>query len=137
MSDNIFEKAARSKLRFPSVRGELSVEQLWELPLMAKTEFDLDSVAKEVNSALREVTSESFVQASSPKQPELELKLEIVKHVIATRQAEKLEASKRAERLAERAKLIDLLGEKHDDELKGLTKEQLKARINELDGVPA
>ena len=45
---SIFEQASRLKLRFASVKGELTIEHLWGLPLQSKTSFDLDTVAKAV-----------------------------------------------------------------------------------------
>ena len=56
MSDiNIFEQASRAKLRFDSVKGQLVTEQLWDLPLQSKTNFDLDTVAKGISGALLSV----------------------------------------------------------------------------------
>ena len=40
MSNNIFEYATRSKLRFQSSHGVLTVEQLWEVPLRSKAGDD-------------------------------------------------------------------------------------------------
>ena len=33
---NLFEKATRKAFRFPTVKGEITVEQLWQLPLLAR-----------------------------------------------------------------------------------------------------
>jgi hypothetical protein len=129
----IFEQASRGKVRFPSDRGDLTVEQLWDLPLQAKNGFDLDSVAKDVNCQLKAVTEESFVNiGTNPAKPALELKLDIVKHIIATRIAENEAARTKAERLTEKRRLVELLGDKNDEELKGLSKEELTARIAAL-----
>lgn len=44
---DIFEIASRRKYRFPSAIGELTVEQLWDLPLTdPKRGATLDNVAK-------------------------------------------------------------------------------------------
>ena len=43
---NIFEYAARSKIRFQSTKGELTVEQLWDVPLRSRDDFNLNAVAK-------------------------------------------------------------------------------------------
>jgi hypothetical protein len=129
----MFEQATRSKIRFPSNKGELSVEQIWDLPLESKTGFDLDSVAKAINSQLKSVTEESFVATTtSPAKSRLTLQLDIVKHVIATKIAENKAARDRAANAAERNKLLDILGTKEDEELKGLTKEELLKRIEAL-----
>lgn len=132
---NIFEQASRAKTRFSSLIGDLTVEQLWDLPLKAKSGLDLDSVAKEVNAQLKAVSEESFVNTSTnPAKGSLELAMDVVKHVIAVRLQENEEARNKAARTAKRQKLIDALGNKQDEELKGMSKEQLLARIAELDG---
>jgi hypothetical protein len=131
---NIFEQASRAKTRFPSIRGDLTVEQLWGMPLQAKTGFDLDSVAKEVNAQLKAVSEESFVSTSTnPAKGSLELAMGVVKHVIAVRLQENEEARNKAALAAERQRLIGALGNKQDEELNGMSKEQLLARIAELD----
>lgn len=132
---NIFELAARKKLRFPTNKGDITVEQLWDLPLQSKTLFDLDTVAKTVNSLLKSVTEDSFVSTTaSPVKSQYELQLEIVKHVIATRLAENEAARVKAARAEELQKLTGILADKQDAALKELTPEQIKARIAELQG---
>lgn len=130
---NIFERASQQKLRFPSVKGELTTEQLWDLPLQSKNQFDLDTVAKTVNNELKNVTEESFVATTtSPAKTILELKFEIVKHVIAVRIATNAAARYQAARKAEKDKLIGILADKQDEALKGLTPEEIQARIAAL-----
>lgn len=130
----IFEQASRQKLRFPSNRGELMTEQLWDLPLQSKGGFDLDSVAKAVNAQLKSVTEESFVSnGSNPAKVKLTLMLDVVKHIIAVKLAENEAARNKAANAAERQKLLDALGDKQTEELKGMSKDQLLARIAELD----
>ena len=47
-TENLFEMATRSKLRFPSTKGELSVEDLWDL-----SDKDLDVVYKNLKLNLQ------------------------------------------------------------------------------------
>ncbi len=132
---NIFEQATRQALRFSSNRGELSTEQLWDLPLTSRQGFDLDSVAKEVNQRLKSVTEESFVvKTTNPEKDSLELKLEVLKHIIAAKQAEADARRNAAERAAERQKLYDILAEKQDSALKDLSVEDIQKRLAELQG---
>ncbi len=130
---NIFETASRQAVRFVSNRGELTTEQLWDLPLQSKSGFDLDSVAKAVNMALKATTEESFVAtARNPMKEGLELKLEIVKHIIAIRIQENADKQAAAGRAAEREKLLGILGEKQDEALKNLTPDEIQARLDAL-----
>ena len=131
---NIYKQAAVQKLRFESVKGLLTVEQLFELPLTSKQGFDLDSVAKGINAKLKAHGEESFVDTAgtNPAATELRLKLEIVKDVIAHRQDELARLRDAASRKAQKDRLTDLLAEKEDEALKALSPEELRKRIAEL-----
>lgn len=130
---NIFEQATRKALRFPSNRGELSVEQLWSLPLTSKSGFDLDSVARSVNGMLKSVTEDSFVTTrENPAKSSYELQLDVVKHVIAVKLAEEAENKAASTRRARKAQLMELLAQKEQEELKGKTKEEILAEIEAL-----
>ncbi|GIJ09746.1 hypothetical protein ACFFMR_02870 [Micromonospora andamanensis] len=129
----IFEKATREKFRYPSTKGLLTTEQLWELPLTAKSGFSLDDVAKAVNAELKAVDTESFVATeTNPAKATLETKLEVVKHVIAIRIAEDQAAKAAAAKKLEKEKLLAVLGRKQDAVLENLTEAELLARINNL-----
>ncbi|MFY1687421.1 hypothetical protein [Plantactinospora sp. WMMB782] len=129
----IFEKATREKFRYPSAKGLLTTEQLWELPLTAKSGFSLDDVAKAVNAELKAIDTESFVATeTNPAKAALETKLEVVKHVIAIRIAEDQAAKAAAAKKLEKEKLVAALGRKQDAALENLTEAELLARINNL-----
>jgi hypothetical protein len=129
----IFEKATQEKFRYPSSKGLLTTEQLWDLPLTAKSGFSLDDVAKAVNAELKAIDTESFVATeTNPAKATLETKLEVVKHVIAIRLAEDQAAKAAAARKLEKEKLLAVLGRKQDAVLENLTEAELVARINNL-----
>jgi len=129
----IFEKATQEKFRYPSTKGLLTTEQLWELPLTAKSGFSLDDVAKAVNAELKAIATESFVATeTNPAKATLETKLEVVKHVIAIRLAEDQAAKAAAAKKLEKEKLLAVLGRKQDAVLENLTEADLLARINNL-----
>lgn len=130
---NLFETAARKKFRFNSVQGMLTVELLWDLPLTSKTRACLDDVAKDVNGELKLETEESFVETkTSARKVELQMKLDLVKHIIATKQQENAEALKKEERKEQREKLARLIADKKDETLKGMSEEQLVAELAKL-----
>lgn len=132
---NLFEQATRRKLRFPSPRGPLTVEQLWDLPLQSKAspEFSLDAVARAVNADLKATAEESFVapEANSANSTQ-QLMLDIVKHVIAVRIADNKAAESLSAKRAERQKLLGLLEKRKDEALESLTPEQIEARLAAL-----
>ncbi len=50
---SMFEQAARKQYRYPTTRGFVTTEQLWEMPLQSKTGFDLDTTARTINANLK------------------------------------------------------------------------------------
>lgn len=131
---NIFEQATRYAFRFESARGELMTEQMWDLPLQSKNGFDLDNIAKAINAKLKAAEEESFVSTKrNDVTAQLEVKLEIVKHIIAVRLAESAARQNAAARSAERARLVEALAHKQEEQLKTLSVEEIQARMAALD----
>ena len=131
---NLFEYASRNKLRFASVKGEITTEQLWDVPLRSRDDFNLDAVAKNANKVFKVATEESFVNMEpKPEHVRLEVALEVVKYVIAVKIAEEAAATKRAENKAEKEVLLKILAEKQEGKLSNLTEAELRKRIKALD----
>jgi hypothetical protein len=134
MTTNMFEYATRNKIRFASPRGELTVEQLWDVPLRSRDDFNLDTVAKAANRSLKALTEESFVETKrTPAHTRAELVLDIVRFVIETKANEENEAKTRAERKIEKEKLLGILAEKQAGKLSELSEKELQKRIRDLD----
>ena len=132
---NVFENATRYAFRFQSVRGLLTTENLWDMPLLAKTGFDLNSVAKTVNEELKAMTEENFVNvASDVNRTSAEERLEIVKHIIKVRMDENTARVNAATRKAEIQKLEGVLVKKQDSAMEELSTEAITARLAELRG---
>jgi len=134
MSMNLFEYATRSKLRFASVRGELTVEQLWDVPLRTRDDFNLNSIAKAASKAWKEISEESFVEtARTPEHARREMALETVKYVIEVKLAEEAADKKRADNKLEKEKLLKILAEKQEGKLSELSERELQKRIAALE----
>jgi hypothetical protein len=134
MSESLFERATRLKLRFATGKGELMVEDLWDIPLTSSTgRTCLDSIALELNSAVNPGVPMSFVNTEMTKVDEYTTtSFEIVKHVIAVRIAEnraKLEASDRAEK---KQRLLGLIAKKEDEKLADTPLDDLKKMVEAL-----
>lgn len=130
---SLFEKASRLKLRFPSVKGPLTAEQLWDLPLTSANGPSLDGVAKAANANLKAVTEESFVATSTnPEKTQYELQLEIAKHIIAVKQEEAATRLAAADRAEQRERLRQILRDKKDKSLENLTEAELEAKLDAL-----
>ncbi|MFI5297262.1 MAG: hypothetical protein ACHREM_04125 [Polyangiales bacterium] len=133
MIENIFEFATRNKIRFASVRGEITVEQLWDTPLRSSDNFNLDAIAKAANKTWKDATEESFVSsARTPAHDRLEATLEVVKRVIEVKLADEEATKKRADNRVEKEKLLKILAEKQDGKLSDLSEKELQRRINAL-----
>lgn len=130
---NIFEQASRASLTFSSARGVLSTDELWSLPLQAKSGFDLDNLAKGVSRELKAMDEESFVETNTnPAKGLASLRLEILKHVIASKQEENLARKNAAANAEMRERLLGALADKQEDELKNLSKEEILAQLAKL-----
>lgn len=132
---NLFEVATRNQFRFPSNKGELTVEQLWDLDLKSRNGFDLDSVAKQVNKELKSETEESFVNVTpNPKKKPLEQKLELVKYIIEVKMEDEKKAKERIARKEKREKLMAAIANKQDTALQTASLEELQRELASLEG---
>lgn len=131
---NLFEKATKNKFRYPSSVGELSTEQLWELPLLAPraNQPDLDKVAQVLSIKIRELPEESFVRkGTNVNRQRLSDCLEVVKHIIAHKQAAEQEAENRIAIQQRKEKLREILERRQDDALEKLSEEEIKKLLAE------
>ncbi|HNB53118.1 MAG TPA: hypothetical protein PK530_14305 [Anaerolineales bacterium] len=130
----MFEQALRLKLRFPSPQGNLTVEDLWDLPLTSTrpNTANLNNIAKAVSRLLKAESEEDFVNPRSGVNETLQLSLDIVKHIIAVRQAENEATRLRAERTEKKAKLLELIARKQDQALEGKPLEELQQMVASL-----
>lgn len=127
----LFIKAARQAWRFPSIKGLLTTEQLWQLPLQSRDNFDLDNVAKSVNAEVKKQEEESFVTPAKTDDTSRE-KLELVRYVISVKISEREAASSAKARAEEKQKLLSILATKQAAALESLSEEDIQKRLAEL-----
>lgn len=127
----MFEKASRLKVRFGSPQGNLSAEDLWDLPLTSTraNQANLNNIAKDVSRQLKSEGEEDFVNPKGVADEVLQLKLEIVKHVIQVRQAENETARVAADRKEKKVRLLELIQRKQDQALEGKPLEELQEML--------
>ena len=134
MIKNLFEYATRNKLRFASAKGELNIEQLWEVPLRSNDLFNLDAIARTANKAWKDATEESFVETKrTEKHVRLEAALDVVKFIIQYKMDAEEAAKKKADNKQRREKLIKALQEKQEGKLSALSERELLKQINDLE----
>jgi hypothetical protein len=126
MSD-LFERATRQKLRFETIAGNISVEDVWSLPL-SSGKVNLNDLAKALNKEIKTFEEEDFVnKTSNSKNEDIKLKFDIILHVIKY-QTEQAEAKERATLTLEKRRSIQALIEKKESQqLENLSIEELKA----------
>lgn len=133
MIKNIFEYASRNKLRFISTRGDLTSEQLWDVPLRSNDRFNLNEIAKYASAQVKGLEEENFVEKQrTTRHTEAETALEIVKHVINVKIEAEVVAAKRIENKRKKERLIAVLEEKQVGKLSELSERELKKQIAEL-----
>jgi hypothetical protein len=129
----MFEQAARLKVRYSTAKGQLTVEDLWDLPLTSTTgKANLNDIAKGLNRELKNADDEDFVNRATSTNTELALKFDIVKHIIAVRLAENEANSQAAERRVKKARLLELIAQKQDHELATKSLDELQTLANSL-----
>lgn len=132
---NLFETAVMKKYRFNSPVGQLSVEDLYDLPLTTTgSKASLDNVAKEINRQIKNTEEESFVTVSTKASTELRNKLDILKHIISVRITER-DAKKAAEQKKAQAQRIrEILANKQDEALMSKGADELEQLLKDLEG---
>ena len=131
----MYKFAVQSKLRFPSSKGDLTVEQLFDMPLKSNSGFDLDNVARNIFNDIKAIGEESFVDSNNnnPRKKLLENSLEIVKDVIATKQAENSLRLNKIKKTEERKKILDAMAAKKEQQLSQASLEELEAKLSALE----
>jgi len=129
-----FKNASRLKYRYETVKGDISTEDLWQLPVPltdnCKSEITLDIIAKTINKQIKAETEESFVSTKNKNVQLLETKLEIVKEVIRYKIAE---ANKKREEESQenlKSRVRAAMFNKQNQELESMSIEELTKLLN-------
>ena len=128
--------ALEQKWRFPSKRGPLTIEDLFDLPLTKNNGLNLDTVAIEINKQFQEKQgSTSFVESTTEKSAEikkLETMLEIVKTIIKQRQDEHEYKLNKAALDSKRKELQRLIDQKQNEAMASLSVDELQQQLDAL-----
>ncbi len=116
----MFEEAIINKYRYDSAKGKLTTEDLPDLPLTS-----LDDIAIKLDDELENHTK-SFITKVSKKDSLIKKKLDIVKYFIKLKLKEQEEAEKAAQLAEERQRIMEIIDEKRDDDLRSKSMTELK-----------
>lgn len=128
MEAKIYEQAIRSKMRFITNKGCLSMEDLWDLSLES-----LDALAIGYNNESKSSESGSFIGKKSTASEVAKLKFDIVKHIIDVKIAERDAAETAVEKKNQKQRILQLIADKEHSALAGKSKEELEQLLKDLD----
>lgn len=127
----MFEQASKMKLRFETERGYITTEDLWDIPLIGNG-LSLDNIAKFLNKKVKESEEESFVIKKSDVNDIVELKFNIVKHIISSKLADIEVNEKRLESKAKKEALMEAIENREKDDLNNNSIEELRKMLEDL-----
>lgn len=119
----LFEVALRNKYRF-SFKGLITVEDLWDLSLE-----NLDQIYGTLHKQLKQGQEETLLKKKDKTDVELENKLEILKYIVETKQTENAALLASKDIKEHNQKILALIAEKKDAEMKGKGIEELEALL--------
>jgi hypothetical protein len=123
----MFKQATKNKYRFQTARGAVNTEDLWDIP-----ETQLKSVARNLKTQLKEQAEDDLFETRTKEDAITQAKFDIVMAVYHERMADKAKAVNAKEVAAEKQKLLALIDEKENEELRGLSAEELRKKLSEL-----
>lgn len=126
MPENIFEYAVENKLRFP-YKGSVSTEDLYDLSVN-----ELDTIYKNLKREAKKADEDSLLTTQSKEDISLNVKIEIVKVIVAKKLAA-VEARKKAkENKEKREKLLEIKAQRENAALENMSDEELNKALAEL-----
>ena len=125
-TNNIFEVAVRNKFRFP-FKGVISVEDLWDLSVQ-----QLDGIFKTLKSQEKKAQEESLLDTRTPEDEALKTKIDIIRYIVTVKLDEAKQAEHAKENRDQKQKILGILAEKQDADLRSKTPEELQAMLNQL-----
>lgn len=132
---NKFAVATRKKFRFETSKGQLTVEDLWDLPLTSDTgRPNLDDIAKGLYKEIKEGDEVSFVTSSNIVNTAAfnvtKVKFDIVKEIIDVKLAEADVAKKAKATREKNQRILELIAQKDDEALASKSREELLAMLS-------
>jgi len=133
---DLFQLAARKAFRYRASNGMLTTEQLFGLPLTSTTgKANLNDIAVGLADEIDKTGTRSFVTTSTtdPARAELTQKLDVVKFIIADREASNAAEAARLAKRAQRNKILDAIDAAETRELGSKSADDLRAELAKLD----
>lgn len=120
----MYKEATKLKLRIATNVGQLSVEQLWDLPMT-----HLDELAVGLEKEYKTSANKSFLVKKTLKNKVTKLKFDIVLDILNSKVEASEAASETRANKEHNQKIYDLIEKKKDGELEGKTVKQLEKML--------
>lgn len=124
---NVFEVATKNKYRFP-YRGQISVEDMWDLSVT-----ELDKIFKTLNKQVKTAQEESLLETKTKEDETIENQIAIIRHIVSVKQKEANDRLREKERKAQKQRIMEIMADKEDEDLKSKSTEELRKMLEELD----
>ena len=124
---DIFKIAAKKKYRF-SYKGTCTVEALWDIPLE-----ELDKMYGRLRKLQKEQGADSLLTKETKEDKELTHKIEIIRAVVEDRVRAKERAARAAEIKAQNQRILEIMADKKDADLRSKNMEELQAMLQKPD----
>jgi len=128
---NIFESATKKKLRFATVKGNLSVEQLWDIPLTSE-HFSLDLIAQDLYKRINMDATKSFVTDESTASENDKLRFDLVLHIIKSKKAALEVARNAALTRAKKQRIMEAIKQKENEKFNEISLDELQKMLEAL-----
>jgi len=130
-----YRKALQEGYRYETVKGYVTTEDLYDIPLRNNKGFNLGTIAKTISETIKQGDVENFVpDVADDKETTLAKdKLEIVKDVITIKLVEEAKRKNAKEIKAQKDKLLSALAEKRDEAIKNKSEAEILAELAALE----
>ena len=124
--EKLFENATRGKYRF-SFKGSITVEDLWDL-----FPQNLDTIYKALIKELKQEQEESLLSEKTKADTVLDEKISIIRYIVSVKLKEAEDKKNEKALKDQKQKILSIIADKEDSELKGKSIDELKNMLNGL-----
>ena len=124
--EKLFENATRGKYRF-SFKGSITVEDLWDL-----SPQNLDTIYKALTKELKQEQEESLLSEKTKADTVLDEKISIIRYIVSVKLKEAEDKKNEKALKDQKQKILSIIADKEDGELKGKSIDELKNMLTGL-----
>lgn len=124
--EKLFENATRGKYRF-SFKGSITVEDLWDL-----SPQNLDTIYKALIKELKQEQEESLLSEKTKADTVLDEKISIIRYIVSVKLKEAEDKKNEKALKDQKQKILSIITDKEDSELKGKSIDELKNMLTGL-----